>query len=143
MFGKLKEKLSGGAKRMSGRTDLLEAVCASAALVAAADGDIDDIEIEATANAVTANKVLKDSFSTREIEACIDSMLARAQGRRVGKIGLWKEIEDVAGNHEDSEIVLLTAMDIADADGEVDPAEIKVLEKLADKLSLKLSDYDA
>ena len=41
MFAKMKEKLAGGAKRMQGRTDLLEAVCASAALVAAADGSID------------------------------------------------------------------------------------------------------
>jgi tellurite resistance protein TerB len=142
MFKNLKEKLSGGAKRMSGRTDLLEAVCASAALVAAADGDIDDKEVAATVKAVKANEVLNSSFAPREIEACIDRMLDRAGGGRVGKLGLYGEIEDIQSSHEDAEIVLLTAMDIADADGSVSPEEKAVLEKIADNLGLKVSDYD-
>lgn len=142
MFKGLKDKLSGGAKRMSGRTDLLEAVCAAAALVAAADGTVDDSEIDATAKAVTANETLNTAFSPREIEGSIQRMLDRANGGRVGKMGLYKEIDDVAGNAEDSEIVLLTAMDIADADGEVSPEETAVLEKIAGKLGLKLSNYD-
>jgi len=142
MLKGLKEKLSGGAKRMSGRTDLLEAVCAAAALVAAADGSVDDSEINATAKAVTANETLNTAFSAREIEGSIQRMLDRANGGRVGKMGLYKEIGDVADNAEDGEIVLLTAMDIADADGEVSPEEKAVLEKIAGKLGLKLSNYD-
>ena len=142
MFKGLKEKLSGGAKRMSGRTDLLEAVCAAAALVAAADGEIDDAEVDATAQAVTANETLNTAFSAREIEGSIQRMLDRANGGRVGKMGLYKEIEDVAGSAEEGEIVLLTAMDIADADGDVSPEEKTVLEKIAGKLGLKLADYD-
>jgi tellurite resistance protein TerB len=143
MFKGLKEKLSGSAKRMSGRTDLLEAVCAGAALVAAADGDIDDAEVEATIKAVTANETLNTAFAANAINGCIERMLDRANGGRVGKLGLYKEIEDVAGNAEEGEIVLLTAMDIADADGSVDPSEKAVLEKIASKLGLKLSNYDA
>lgn len=142
MFKGLKDKLSGGAKRMSGRTDLLEAVCAGAALVAGADGNIDDSEVEATAKAVVANETLNTAFSPREIEGCIQRMLDRANGGRVGKMGLYNEITDVASSAEDAEIVLLTAMDIADADGSVDPEETVVLEKIAGKLGLKLSNYD-
>ena len=142
MFKGLKDRLAGGAKRMSGRTDLLEAVCAAAALVAAADGNVDDSEIDATAKAVSANETLNTAFSPREIEGSIQRMLDRANGGRVGKMGLYKEIEDVAGSAEDGEIVLLTAMDIADADGSVDDAEKAVLEKIAGKLGLKLANYD-
>lgn len=143
MFKGLKDKLSGGAKRMSGRTDLLEAVCAGAALVAGADGDIDDSEVEATIKAVTSNETLNTAFGANEINGCIERMIDRANGGRVGKMGLYKEINDIAGSQEDGEIVLLTAMDIADADGSVDPEETKVLEKIASKLGLKLSNYDA
>ena len=142
MFKGLKEKLTGGAKRLSGRTDLLEAVCAAAALVAAADGTVDDSEIEATAKAVSSNETLNTAFGANEIEGCIQRMLDRANGGRVGKMGLYGEITDVAGSMEDGEIVLLTAMDIADADGTVDDAEKAVLEKIASKLGLKLSNYD-
>lgn len=143
MFKGLKDKLTGGAKRLSGRTDLLEAVCAAAALVAGADGSIDDSEVEATIKAVSSNETLNTAFGANEINGCIERMLDRANGGRVGKIGLYKEIDDIAGDAGDGEIVLLTAMDIADADGTVDPAETAVLEKIASKVGLKLSDYDA
>lgn len=141
MFKGLKDKLSGGAKRMSGRTDLLEAVCAGAALVAAADGTIDDSEVEATAKAVMANETLNTAFDARAIEGCIQRMIDRANGGRVGKMGLFKEIDDIASNAEEAEIVLLTAMDIADADGSVSPEETAVLERIAGRLGLKVSSY--
>lgn len=44
MFGKLKEKLTGGVARLNGKTDLLEAICAGCVLVGAADGDLSDDE---------------------------------------------------------------------------------------------------
>lgn len=141
MFKALKAKLDGSAKRLSGRTDLLEAVCAGAALVAAADGSIDDSEIEATIKAVTANETLNTAFGANEINGCIERMLDRANGGRVGRMGLMKEIDDIAGNQEDGEVVLLTAMDIADSDGEVDPEETAVLEKIAGRLGLKMANY--
>ena len=141
MFRGLKERLSGGAKRMSGRTDLLEAVTAGAALVAAADGKIEADEIEATAKAVMSNETLITAFSPKEIEGSIQRMIDRANGGRVGQMGLYKEIDDISGVSDDAEVVLLTAMDIADADGSVDPAETAVLEKIAGRCGHKLSSY--
>jgi tellurite resistance protein len=143
MLSMFKDKLSANKNRMNGNTDLLEAVCAAAALVAAADGDIDDSEVEATVGAVKANHVLADAFKAREVETCINKMLDRAGGGRTGRMGLYKEIRDVAGKEkEDRELVLLTALDIADADGNLDDAEKKVLDKIAGELSLKIADYD-
>lgn len=141
MIGKLKNILSGGHNRLAGRTDLLEAVCAAAALVAAADGTIDDSEIEATAKAVSANEALNTAFEPRQIEGCIQRMLDRANGGRVGKMGLYKEIDDVSANADDAELVVLTALDIAEADGTVDPAEEQVMQNIAKRLGLKLDEY--
>jgi len=42
MFNSLKKKFGGGVKKFSGKTDFLEAVCASSALVAFADGECSD-----------------------------------------------------------------------------------------------------
>ena len=59
MFGKLfGKKAEAAVQKFSGRTDFLEAVCAAAALVAAADGEIEDSEVKATVKAVKANKAL-------------------------------------------------------------------------------------
>lgn len=141
MLAKLKERLSGGANRLQGRTDLLEAVCASAALVAAADGSIDDSEIEGSVKAVTANEALNTAFDARQIEGCMQRMLDRAGGGRVGQMNLMKELDDIATNADDAEMVLLTAMDIADADGEVDPSEMDMIDKIAKRLGLKAESY--
>ncbi|APZ53718.1 tellurite resistance TerB family protein [Salipiger abyssi] len=141
MLAKLKERLSGGANRLQGRTDLLEAVCASAALVAAADGSIDDSEIEGAVKAVTANEALNTAFDARQIEGCMQRMLDRAGGGRVGQMTLMKELDDIASNTDDAEMVLLTAMDIADADGTVDETERAMIDKIAKRLGLKAESY--
>jgi len=73
MFGKLFGRKAGEvASKFSGRTDYLEAVCAAAALIAAADGEIEDSEIKATTKAVGANKTLRDGFDQSVIEQTID-----------------------------------------------------------------------
>lgn len=141
MLKALKDRLSGGANRLQGRTDLLEAVCASAALTAAADGSIDDSEIEATIKAVTANEALNTAFDARQIEGCMQRMLDRAGGGRVGQMNLMKELDDIASNSDDSEMVFLTALDIADADGEIDPAEQAMIDKIAKRLGLNAASY--
>ncbi|HBG51922.1 MAG TPA: TerB, partial [Gammaproteobacteria bacterium] len=46
MLGRLKDKLTGASKRLSGKTDLLEGIAAACVLVAAADGTIDDGEVD-------------------------------------------------------------------------------------------------
>jgi tellurite resistance protein len=136
-----KDKLTGASARMSGRTDALEAICAAAALVAAADGDIEDAEVEATTKAVSTNPTVSGAFSPAQINQSIDKMLKRAESGRAGRMGLYKEIEDIASDHELSELVLLTALDIADSDGELEPEEQKVIEKIGQKLGLDARKY--
>lgn len=143
MFGFLKKKADESVKKFSGQTDFLEAVCAAAALIAAADGEIEDSEIIATKKAVTANKALAAGFDNRTIETCIDTMLDRAGGGRVGRIGLWKEIEEAASKPDFAEAILCTALDVSDADGETEPQEQQVLDRLAKTLRLDLAKFAA
>lgn len=136
MFGNFMNKLKGATNKFAGRKDFLEAVCAAAALVAAADGEIEDSEIDATVKTISANPSLSAAFSTREIEMTAETMLKRAQAGRTGRMGLYKEIEDIAGDAEMGETVYLTALDVSEPDGEIEPQEKDVLKKIAGLLKV-------
>lgn len=112
------------------------------ALVASADGNVEDSEIDATIKSVTSNETLSTAFTNTEITGCIEKMLDRANGGRVGRRALMKEIEDVTASAEEGEIVLLTALDIADADGTIDDDERRVLDQIAAVFGLKVSNYE-
>src|SRR6478609_8481265 len=103
MFAAIKQKLSGGVNKYSGRKDFLEAVCAASALVAAADGDVSDSEVDQAVKAVSSNASLAAAFKPSEIERTADAMLKRAQGGRVGRSGLYKELEDINSDHDMAE----------------------------------------
>lgn len=141
MFGNALAALKGASKKYSGQKDYLEAVCAGCALVAAADGDISDDEVEATIKALTSNATLSSGFNSREIEKCANEMIQRVAGGRTGRMGLMREIEDVAADPDKAEAVLLAMLDVAEGDGTIDPAEQKVLENIAGKLRLDLKKY--
>ena len=143
MLGKLMEKLAGGSKKLTGRTDLLEGICAMSALVAAADGDIEDSEVEAALNALTSHSIISASFSSSLIEQAFDKQLKRAKGGMAGKLALKREIEEMKGKNatDELEMALMIAIDVAASDGEIEPAEKPVLEDLAKRLGFSLSSY--
>lgn len=130
---KLTGAFTGSVAKVSGRKDFLEAVCAASALIAIADGEIEEQEIKGVTKAVMANANLA-SFDTRTIELTAENMFKRAEGGRVGRMGLWKEIEDISSDIELAEIVFATALDIAESDGQIEEAEQKVLDQLAQRL---------
>lgn len=140
MLGMFKSKLAGSVNKFSGKKDFLEAVCAAAALVAYADGDATDGEVDATIKAITSNAALSGAFQGREIEITADTMMKRAAGGRVGRNGLMKEIGDIKTDTDMAETVLLTALDVADQGG-IDDKETEVLKKIASELSLDLNKY--
>lgn len=139
MFGKLLgRKAEAAVSKFSGRTDFLEATCAAAAIIAGADGEIEDSEVSATVKAVKANKALAAGFDGPTIERTINTMLDRVGGGRVGRANLRKEIMEIAKEPDMAEGVILTALDVAEADGEIEPAELKVLESLAKDMGVDL-----
>lgn len=138
MFG-FGKKATDAVKKFSGRTDFLEAVCAASALIASADGTIDDGEIQACKKAIMANKALADGFDARTIETCIEKMLDRAGGGRVGRSGLWKEVEEGCKDPEQAEAIVLSALDVAEADGSIGDKEKAVLEQVANRAKVNLA----
>jgi tellurite resistance protein TerB len=143
MFKMFKEKLAGAASRFSGKTDLLEATCAACALVAAADGDIEDAELVTTLEALTNHPTLSTAFSSSLIEATANAMFKRAKGGAMGRIGLMKEIEECRSRStaDDIELVLAVAIDVSRSDGEMENAEQAVLSKIATALRLDLRTF--
>ncbi len=139
MLAMFKSLVGDKAKKFSGKTDFLEAVCAASALVATADGDLDDNELVAAVAAVKSNAALSGAFDARAIETTMDKMCSRAVGR-VGKAGLLKEIEDIKADHDMGETVLLVALDVADSGG-ISNEEKAVLAKIASTVGLDLAKY--
>lgn len=136
LLKKWKEKLTGSIKKLSGRKDFLEAVCAACALVAAADGEISDDEIKAATKSVSSNPTLTSAFKPGDIDKTIDSMLKRAGSGRTGRMGLYKEIEDLAGDLEMGEMVYLVALDVAEGGGSIGDKEKEVLTNIAKKFGI-------
>lgn len=136
----LKNRFAGSVQKYNGNTDFLEGVLAAAALVAYADGSASAEERAAAIKAVVANKNLSGAFDSRTIELTAQSMFDRADGGRVGQMGLYAEIEDIKADKEMSEAVLYTALDVADSGG-IDDKEKEVLAKIAGKLGLDLNKF--
>lgn len=142
MFGMLKGKLAGAANRLSGKTDLLEGIAAGAILVSAADGEIESEEIAVLIEALCANETLAKSFTDTQISGIVDKMVKKASPNAAGKIGmvgkiaLEREVAEVKSKSstEDLELMLAVLVDVATADGEVEPAEKTVVNKIAGKL---------
>lgn len=142
MFGMLKEKLGGAVNRLSGKTDLLEVIAAGAILVSAADGEIESEEIAVLVEALCANETLAKSFTDTQITGVVDKMVKKASPNAAGKIGmvgkiaLEREVAEVKSKSstDDLELMLAVLVDVASSDGEIEPAEKVVVNKIAAKL---------
>ena len=143
IFGKFLGKKAGAVKaevkKLENR-DLLEAVVGGCLLVAAADGDIEDSEVKKIDSLLRTNKNLEHFGS--EITELVNRFSERLQsGYRVARAEILREIEDIKGDQQQKEDVLLNMLTIAEADGEIEPAEQKELDTVAQRLGLRISDY--
>lgn len=141
-FGKKKDglvaRIAGGVKReisaeYSQNKDFLEAVCAAVALVAIADGDIEESEKRSAISIVTSHPTLGKLYQHNEIEDCLTRMFSQAK-TGTGRASLGRELADVKGKPNSPQMcedVYLVAADIAAADGDTDEKETAVLAKIA------------
>lgn len=139
MLGMLKAALGSKMSKFAGRTDFLEGTCAACALVASADGSVSDAEVDATVKTIAANAALSANFSARQIEQCAETMLKRAQGGRMGRNGLYREIEEAAKDPDMAEAMVLAALDVAESDGEIGADEMAVLKKIGDLVKVDVA----
>lgn len=143
MFGKLKEKLTGGAARMNGKTDLLEGVCAACVMVGAADGDFSEAEAQVALDRLLNHETISVAFSTAQIEQAFDKQAKRAKAGMSGRIALTREVEDVKkkSTNEDMEMLFMIAIDVAGAEGDIGDKETVALNKIGTIIGLSLSRY--
>lgn len=143
MFGKLKEKLSGGANRLKGNSDLLEGICAAGVMTGSADGNFDDNEGAVLLDRLLNHDTLSAAFTATQIETAFEKQLKRAQQGMTGRLALRREIEEVKkkSTADDCEMLLMIALDVAGADGDIDPKEMTVLKTVAQSVGLSLDRY--
>lgn len=143
MFGKIFGKKVGAAKvelKKVENRDLMQAVVGSMILVAYADGECEKSELEKIERLIRANENLAHFGSeiTSTMARFVEYMEA---GPRLGEIKIMREVGDIKSNPQDAEEVFVLAITIAEADGEIEPAEMKVLGKLGRDLGLRVQDY--
>jgi tellurite resistance protein len=148
MFGLMKKIGGAAAKEVKAEygenKDFLEAVCAASALVAAADGDIEESERRKVVSIISNHAQLSRLYQQNVIEATADTMFKRAKDSS-GRQQLARELDDIKSRPNGAamaEDVYLIALDIANADGEVEPQEDAVLKKIAARLGIDVSKFD-
>ena len=143
MFGKLFGKKVAAAhselKKVENR-DLMQAIIAGCLLVAAADGEIEAKETKALEASLRANPSLKH-FGTEITDTLNRFREMLEAGGNLAKVKIMREIDDVKATPADAEEAFACMIDIAQSDGEIEPAELKVLEQIGRKLSVRLEDF--
>lgn len=148
MLGALKKAFGAGAKEIqadySQNRDYLEAVCAAAALVAFADGELEDTERTKVVSVIANHPTLGKMYQQSAIEQVADAMFKRSKDSS-GRQQLARELDDIKGRPEGprmAEDVYLIAVDVARADGELEPQEADVLKKIAARLGVDPSRFE-
>lgn len=120
--------------------DLMEATIGAALLVSAADGKIEDEEIVKLQEIVEALPSMSHFGS--EIGSTIDRFTRQLKaGFILGKVQIMREIADCKHSDQEAEDVLVTAITIASADGEIEPQEAEIIKEVARKLGLNPANY--
>jgi tellurite resistance protein len=119
----------------AGDAAFLKGVASAAANVTAADGSIDDNEIESAISGMQANPIVSASYSSSQIEEALNGALSRAKSR-AGRMENKRFIEalmtrDVSVRQD----VFLIAADVADQGG-IGQEEHVVLNDIAKLLNV-------
>lgn len=143
MFGRLKEKLTGGAARLNGKTDLLEGICAACVMVGAADGDFSDDEATVALERILNHETLSVAFTGTQIETAFDKQAKRAKSGMSGRLALRREVEDVKSKStgDEQEMLLVIAIDVAAADGDIGDKEMAALKTIGQIVGLDPARY--
>lgn len=142
IFGALKKAVFSGAREINKEygqnRSFLNAVCASAALVANADGSIDDTERLKAIALITGNATLAGLYQRNDIESALESAFKHSKDSS-GRQQLARDLESIQGSQHGTQMaedVYLVAVDISMADGSVSPEETAILEKIARRLGV-------
>lgn len=143
MFGLFKSKARQARSSMAKmeNKDLLEAVVSLSVLVMAADGELEAAELD------KLDKLLKTNDKLAHFGAEITQTLNKFKeqftegGIRIIRMNALRELDGIKHNPRDAETVLNTLLTVVESDGEIEEAEMKVLETIARNLGLSLKDF--
>ena len=142
MFGLFKKQANNAKveiKKVENR-DLMQAIVGAMVLIAYANGECEKSELDKIERLIAANDSLAHFGSeiTQTMGKYVEFMEA---GPRLGTMKIMREIADIKNNPKDAEEVFVLAITIAEADGEIEPAEMQVLGKLGRELGLRVQDF--
>lgn len=144
MFGKFFGKKTREARAVMAKLenrDLMEAAVYGVFYVASADGEIEPSEVE------KIDRLLRNAPQLSGFGAELGNVIDRAKndfnegGPRIIRMNAERELADLASSPEQAEVVLNFMLTVAEADGEIEPEEVTVLERAAQKMGLRLKDY--
>ena len=139
MFGKKANAAKAEIKKFENR-DLMEAMVGGCALVAVADGECEQEEIKKIDELLRTSKAL-EGFGA-EITTTLNRFCERLTASyRAGRIEILREIEESKGDQREKEDVLIAMLTVAEADGEIEEAERKELDVVAQRLGMRLDDF--
>jgi len=146
----LKQALTSGAKELNkeyGKTeDFLRGVCASCALIAYADGTLEDSEKKKAMDVLTGHTQLSSLYQRNQIENALNTALSHAQTAS-GKQELARQLDAVLAlpnGPQMAEDVYLVAVDVASSNSHhsVGEDEQRVLDKLAARLHVDPTKFE-
>ena len=139
MFGKKASAAKAEIKKFENR-DLMEAMVGGCALVAFADGECEQEEIKKIDELLRTSKAL-EGFGA-EISTTLNRFCERLTASyRAGRIEILREIEEIKGDQREKEDVLIAMLTVAEAGGEIEEAERKELDVVAQRLGMRLDDF--
>jgi tellurite resistance protein TerB len=144
MIGKLFKRKASAVKvelKKVENRDLMEAIVGGCLLVAAADGEIEKEETEKLEKLIRSNKSL-EHFGSEIHDTIVRFTEQLEAGFRVGRMNIMREIADIKNTPQDAEEVFVNMLTVAEADGEIEPEELKVLQEVGRTLGIHLRDYD-
>lgn len=146
-FGALKKAAGAAGKEVAAASnenrDVLEAYVAAGALMATADGTVEDSEKQRTTRILSQSKDIKGIYSTDVIEKMFDDMCKKAMTGS-GRQELIEEFDDLKRMPDSQKLrdrIYLFAKDVCMADGTMDETEQKRLNAVAKLLEVETSKF--
>lgn len=118
--------------------DQMEATIAGAIYLAFAYGELEDSELSTLSATIEHNEKL--SHFGAEIGTTIDRFVNLMKaGATLGRVKVMKEIRDCQCDDDAKIEIFATLIDIAQADGEIEPQELEALKAVGRELGVSLS----
>lgn len=140
MFSRKAKEAQKEFKKMENR-DTMQACVGVAFLVAYADGELEDSELKVLEGIISSHPAFQ-GFGPELGQTMnkFEKMFEDA-GVRMGRRQVEREIKDIGADEQALQDVFDVALSIAEADGEIEPEEVKELERLAKLFGVDLKDF--